>query len=63
MNGLSVENVLTILYNDKDMWQKCNGDIGVAGMLIESIVQGNGCTTCGQKVIDWAKEIGAIRKH
>ena len=57
-NGMTVERALAALYNDPAKWLEGGGDVGVVVMLNNAIVMGDGCTRCGEKVLNWAGELG-----
>ena len=61
MNGNSVEDILTYLYNDQEKFIECGGYATICVILNNVIVMGDGCTTCGRKVIDLAMELGLTR--
>jgi len=65
MNGMSVEDFLETAYSihstDPEKYLKIGGDTGVVVILNNAIVMGDGCTTCGRKILDWARELRVIR--
>jgi len=55
----SVDDFLTICYNDPGQFLDGGRmEQGIVGILNRAIVMGDGCTTCGAKVLDWAKDVG-----
>lgn len=60
-DGTSVEDFLTALNNDPIKWLEC-GHIGIILKLNNAIVMNDdGCTTCGTKIINYAKAFGLVR--
>jgi len=61
-DGMSVEDFFTTLSNNPIKWLECGGDIGIIRILNNAIVMSDeGCTTCGGKIINWAKALGLTR--
>ena len=60
--GKSVEDMLDYFYNNPVKMVEQGGDVGVCVMLTETIVLGNGCTSCGEKVLNLGKDLGLSRE-
>jgi TPR repeat protein len=60
-DGMTVEALLTILYNNPAKLAEVGGDASIVQVLNQVIVMGNGCARCGEKVLNWARELGLIR--
>jgi len=50
--GETVEEALTRIYSNPMKWIEVGGDNGVYLLLYKTIIQGDGCTTCGEKVLE-----------
>jgi len=64
-NGTSVEEFLMIAQNlrsnDPEKYNEFGGDIGIVTILNNAIVMSDdGCTTCGEKILNWGRELGML---
>ena len=60
VKGTTVENFLNTAYSDPGKWLDYGGDVGVLVALNGAIVMGDGCTTCGEKVLNWGRDLGLV---
>ena len=61
--GMTVEETLNTLYNDPQKWLECGGEVGIVTLLNKTIVLGDGCTRCGEKVLNRARELGLLPSY
>jgi len=54
-NGMTVEEVLNVLYNDNEKYMQCGGDSGVHSALYTTLVEGGGCYECRDLVLKRGK--------
>jgi len=50
--GETVGKALTRIYSDPKEWFEAGGDNGVYLLLYKTIIEGEGCTSCGEKVLE-----------
>ena len=58
----SVEDLLNIAHGDPGRFlNSVDDEKGIVGIMNRAIVMGDGCTTCGAKVLNWARDVGLLR--
>ena len=58
--GERVGDALTRIYSNPKEWVEMGGEQGVWLLLNKAIIEGDGCTSCGDKVLGMGKRLGLV---